>query len=91
MGAGGGGGAAKMKILALIQSKISGEVYQIMNMSRIVFGEIWTMYVNLHLKNNEIGQNFLDSPLRCLVGKGCCGIEGRDQDKLWSICDEEMC
>ena len=28
-----------MKILALIQSKISGEVYQIMNMSRLIFGK----------------------------------------------------
>ena len=65
-----------MKILALIQSKISGKVYQIMNMSRIVFGEsrwslggakgsrsdfdeIWAIYLNLHEKNNEIGQNSL--------------------------------
>ena len=77
-------------MLALIQSKISGEVYQILNMSRLVFGEsrwprggtngggchppknstrsdfdeIWAIFVNLHKKNNEIGQNSLSVHVR---------------------------
>ena len=32
------------------------------------FGEIWTIYVNLHLENSEIGQNSLYGPLRGLGG-----------------------
>ena len=32
------------------------------------FGEIWTIYVNLHEKSNEIGENSLGGCLRGLGG-----------------------
>ena len=43
-----------------------GPPLQISNISN--FGEIWTIYVNLHEKNKETGKNFLGDPIRGVRG-----------------------
>ena len=46
----------------------SPQTPQIKNSNISDFGEIWTIYVNLDEKSNEIGQNYLDGHVRELWG-----------------------